>query len=546
MTSVSSINRSAALYTPPANTAAATSGSAATAVSTPTPSAIVTLTSAQNLPSMLASASTPLMWESKSGDPLSYLMAYNFSFQAPTGRFTGLGSAMLDQIKDGVTNISQTVQQGVAQGVSSTQANPYAGTDGTGGAGAIISAQQPSLHGVGANQVELNITTKSGVKVSLTLDSQDNGLAIQMKADGPLSDSERSALANLSKGFQAAIDGIASDPPKIQLDGLTQFDPNVLASVDLHAAVQASGNVSQSVDFHADAAKRTVSLSGPSGEASISVDLSKPASWGSQAQQAKATASYLKQFDQASSRGHGDASLMAMFKDAFTEMNSNYGKLQPQSALLPSITLADQDHAMLTGLADFSASVTQTATSPNPMRAGEKDSFSYQTSQSTSIKGADQSSREISQTQQSALQARYHESDTPDIPLRLTTAQESQNYNYYTINDTASSTMDMAYKKGILVTATLSQSASQSTRHQKYVMGHLKEDTTTPVQSSLTQDLVKTLAPDTKTDDTRTPLEQYQRTQMLASTSDMILLQTDPSRLIAEKQALSAPTISIK
>ncbi len=486
---------------------------------------------------MLASVTTPLMWETKASDPLSYLMAYNYAFQAPTDRFAGLGAAMLDQFKGDGADFSQTVQT-VQQASAAAQATPY------GGVGAV---QQPSLHGVGVNQITLSITTKSGVKVSLSLDSQENGLAIQMKSSGPLSDNERSALTKLSKGFQDAIDGIASSPPKIDLDGLTQFDPNVLASVDLHSSMQTGTSENQSLNFHADAAKRTVGLSGLGGEANISVDLTKPASWGSQTQQAKATVNYLKQFDQAATRGHADPTLMGMFKDAFTEMNSNYGPvLPPRMGALPSITLEDQDHSMLTGLADFSASVMQAKTFPNPMRPGEKDSFSYQASQSTEIKGPDQANRTISQTQQSSLQASYHQSNIPDVPLVLTEAAASQNYSYYTINDTATSTMDMAYKKGILVKASLSQSSSQSTRVQKYEMGHLKDDTTTPEQASLTQDLVKTLMPDTKSDDTRTPLERYQRKQMLSSTNDMVFLQADAVHLNDEAQALAKPLLSIR
>lgn len=201
---------------------------------------------------------------------------------------------------------------------------------------------------------------------------------------------------------------------------------------------------------------------------------------------------------------------------------------------------------MLTGLADFSASVMQAKTFPNPMRPGEKDSFSYQASQSTEIKGPDQANRTISQTQQSSLQASYHQSNILDVPLVLTEAAASQNYSYYTINDAATSTMDMAYKKGILVKASLSQSSSQSTRVQKYEMGHLKDDTTTPEQASLTQDLVKTLMPDTKSDDTRTPLERYQRKQMLSSTNDMIFLQADAVHLNDEAQALAKPLLSIR
>jgi hypothetical protein len=527
MTTLSSMSASPAFNTSRLGAAMPSAAPGKTTVADPaTPASIVTLsrsnpaTSSQDMPGILASATNPLVWETKSDDPLSYLMAHNYASQTPADRFAGLGAAMLDQFKGDGTDISQSVRQGLP----GTQLNPYGG---------VVSIRPPSLHGIGDNQITLSITTKSGIEVSLSLDSQKDSLAVQMKSSGKLSDTERSALADLAKEFQDAIDGIASQQPNIKLDGLTQFDSNVLASVDFHANVRQISNETQSLDFHADATQRTVSLNGPAGAAKVSVDLSKPASWGSQAQQAKAMNNYLKQFDQAASRGNGNASLTTMFKDAFSEMNSNYGPVpQPRIGMQPPISLGDEDHAMLTGLADFSASVTQTQTSPNPMRPGEKDSFAYQASQSTDIQGLDQSDRAISQTQQSTLQASYHRSIAP-----LDSTRESQNYSYYTIDDTATSAVDMAYKKGVLVKASLSQSASQSTRVQKYVLGHLTDDTTTPSEASLTQDLVKALMSDTKSNESRTASEIDQRKQMLSAINDMIFLQSNPARLNDETQA---------
>lgn len=518
MTTLSSISASPAFNTSRLAAGVPSAAPGKTAVVAPaTPASIVTLsqsnpaTSVQDMPGIRMSTTNPLVWKTKSEDPLSYLMAHNYAALTPAGRFAGLGAAMLDQFKGDGTDISQSVRQGLP----GKQLNPYGG---------VVFSPKPLPQGIG--EITLSITTKSGVKVSLSLDDQEDGLAVQMKSSGKLSDTERSALANLAKGFQDAIDGMASRPPNIKLGGLTQFDSNILDSVDFHANVRQRENETQSLDFHADATQRTVSLDGPAGAAKVSVDLSKPASWGSQVQQAKAMTNYLKQFDQAVSRGHGDASLTTMFKDAFSEMNSNYGSApQPRIGTLPSIWLEDEDHAMLTGLADFSASVTQTQTASNPMRFGEKDSFSYQASQSTVIHGLDQSDRAISQTQQSTLQASYHQSDAP-----LDDTVESQNYSYHTIDDTASSVVDMAYQKGVLVKASLSQSASQSTRVQTYVLAHLTDDTTTPSQASLTKDLVKALMPDRKSD-------ENQRKQMLSAINDMIFLQSTPARLNDEEQA---------
>jgi hypothetical protein len=488
------------------------------------PSSIVTLSDA-GAAAAQAPLGASLAWENRSNDAVSTLMATNMTSLTPSGRFADLGSALLAQFSGKAA--TPAISQSVAQTTSSTQLNPY------GSAAAVTPA---ILHGLGANQITLNVVTKSGAKVTLTLDDSQDGLAVQATGSGKLSDAERSALGQLADGFQKAIDGMTSDPPQISLDGLTQFDPGVLTSVDLQTSVKSGSGQTQTLAFHADAAQRTLAFDGPAGAVNVSVDLGVPASWGSQRQQTKAMNNYLQQFDQANARGNGDGSLMTLFKDAFTEMNSHYpGATQSASGPTP-LSLNGEDDAMLTGLADFSASVTATSVSSNPRRLDEKDSFAYQVSQSTNIAGVSHMNLAMSQTQQSSLKAGYHSAVAAGVPLMLDKTLASQNYNYTVIDDSASSSSAIAYKEGKLVKATLSQSASQSTHVEKYNMGQLISDTTTPAQASLTRDLVAALAPKSKTNQPETALEIYQRQQQLAAINDAVFLQTDPSALNGEAQ----------
>lgn len=123
------------------------------------------------------------------------------------------------------------------------------------------------MHGNGEDKVTLGITTRSGVEVKLSLDSQDDGLAVRMSTSGELSEAEAGALGGLAQAFQEAIDGMAQGQPKISLSGLMQFDQNVLASVNLHAEVKVrtEPQSTQTLDFQADSAQRKVSFKGVAG-----------------------------------------------------------------------------------------------------------------------------------------------------------------------------------------------------------------------------------------------------------------------------------------
>jgi len=476
------------------------------------PSTVVSLGKSASEPG----SKTALQWERGGRDPVSNLMASNFGASYAGNRFNGLGSALLAQLKGGVTQLSQTVMRAPA------------GLDGAGYANGVAAS---TLHGMGESKVSLSIVTKSGVAVNISLDNEDDGLAVQMTANGELSDAEMQALGKLAKGFQDAIDGITQEPAQLHLDGLMQFDTKVLSSINLQAkiALSAESAATQSLSFQADATQRKVSFSGAAGNIDVKVDTSQLASLGSAQQQARALQVQLQQFDKAASRGHADAAMIDMFKQTFSSL---HGSIASDAALTtfdasPSKwALAAEERSLLTGLADFSASVSQTPGMNNPMRLSEQDAFAYSVSQSTSVGGRSYADRAISQQQSAQLTASFHMPLVAGTALRLTTAAESQNYTYHQIDDSATSEAKIGYKDGKLANASLEQNTSLSSRVSTYVMGKLKSDITTPDRHSLLRDLVGALAPYQPGDAALNPEKRAEQRQvMLQGINDSVFLQ---------------------
>ncbi|WP_432240623.1 hypothetical protein [Herbaspirillum robiniae] len=465
---------------------------------------------------LLANARQPV-WQSKQADAISSLMAGAAGAGDLAGRLQGLGRALLDHVSEGGNGYAQSV-------LTSDQA-----MQGDAGVQGVLRDQ---LQRFATDSIGLSVTTVGGAKVNFSLSTNSDGIAVNIDLEqGTLTDVDRESLRKLGDAFQAAIDGLAGQPPKLALDGLMKFDTQALAAVDLKARIG-----DQNVAFHADAQQRTLSTTGPSGNMKVEVDLKNTAILGSGDQRQRAIASYLQQFDAASRRGHGDAGLTTLFKDAFAQLNGNYPAqgYMPGKAM-PAVSADADDRQMLSGLADFTASISQATDSPNPLRRNEIDGFDYQVSQQTSITGQNQANRGIVQQQHSSLKASWHESLQPDLPLKLGTDKNSQNYTYHQIDDQASSKLEIGYQLGYLSKATLSQSASQNTRVTKYVLGEQVSDVSTPLQSAIVRDFAEQLR-DGK--DNRTADGRYRWQQKLAQIGAMGLLQQDPSAISAQgKQA---------
>lgn len=447
------------------------------------PAAVVALGEAERLNAIdtplyspsgrLAQGMPAPLWESTEQNKVTDTIASNVGALKTATRFRNLGAAVLSQFAASGSGFSQSVLRAVGTSVPDASA---------------LSAMQSNLHTHAANTIGLTIKTASGATVTVSLSSSTDGLGAQVSVSGgKLSDRELAAIGQMAEGFQAAIDGLGATPPKLSLDGLAGFDKTVLTSVDLSAKLK--GSDIKTLSFSADANQRSVSLSSVQGDLQLSVDTGNATVAGSAQQQAKALEAYLAKFDAARARGHGDKQLMDLFKDAFKGLNSH---VDSAAAGAGSPLLSKADRGLLTGLADFSASISQTAQLVNPMRPAEVDSFAYSVSQSTRLKGT-LADRSIDQQQQSHLSASYHQSLYPGAALQLGSDRSSQNYTYYKIDDNASSGASIAYKNGALVAATLSQSGTQSSTALKYVMGRLESTVTTPqstAESSSVKDLL--------------------------------------------------------
>jgi hypothetical protein len=421
---------------------------------------------------VLAGLEAPVTWTQNNTDAVSRAMAADYTSASMYGQFYDLGSTLLDRFKTTGSNFSQSVTVGSAAA-----------------AGAVgLSSQTPQ------GDIKLTVQTTSGVKVDIELNSGDGSLAVSVNSSGTLSDAERGALAKLADGFQQAIDGLTSSPPALNLSGLTQYDTSVLSSVNMQFNVTNDQSNDVSAGISLDSSTRSIQLSDSTGAIDVSVDTKDSAIWGSSEQQNQAIASYLAQFDNANVQGHGSSALMSMFKDAFTQMNSHYGTSSQQ---LPGTTyapwLAQSDHAMLTGLADFTASITDVPASSNPFVPNQADTFSYQVSQNTKTEG-DLLNGKISQIQQSHLEASYHEPLYGNT-LQLTTSPASQNYKYVQINADSSSAVNIATQRGNIIQATLNQSSSQATEVSQYEHAVLVSDITTPASTSDSKDLLTLLKP---------------------------------------------------
>lgn len=448
-------------------------------LTSPVSSTVVTIPSAQNASdlSVYTSAGTlltglPPTWETDSDDPVTLQMQNDYTAQTLAGRFSGLGSALLDRFGTSDGDFTQSVSAAPTAGVAEIGTQAINGT------------------------VDLTLRTTSGITVNIELTSQNGSLSVSIKSSGKLSDSERGAISKLAGGFQEAIDGLSAQPPQIDLSGLTQFDTTVLSSVKFQYHITGASSANMSASYSQDGASRSLSVSNASGTLNIKLDTSNAAIWGTDEQRAAAVAAYLQQFDNANARGHGDESLMSMFKDGFAQLNNVDGTVPPQA--LPGTAntpwLQQSEQAMLSGLGDFSASVEDTPTSPNPLNPDETDSFAYSVSQDTTFTRTD-STDAISQHQHAYLHASYHQALSGSGKPKLTSSMSSQDYKYIVVNDAADSAVQIKTKDGALIDATLNQSSNDQTRVLRYENGQVISDTTTPDKTTSSKDLAALLEP---------------------------------------------------
>ena len=229
----------------------------------------------------------------------------------------------------------------------------------------------------------------------------------------------------------------------------------------------------------------------------VNVDASQPTVVGSAQQRDAAVASYLQKFDAARSRGEGDQTLMSFFKEAFSALHQSYETAAPSPLSLigkskDAVPLAHR--GALSGMADFSASITQGPVASNPYRTGEQDGFSFLATQRTSISGVQSLGVNVSQESETNLVASFHKPLPGVKDLNLTLDPETQNYRYFLIEDVENSKTDLAYDRlGNLSQASRTESSVLSTRVKTYAKGKLVSDDTLPTVSSQTKNLMSEL-----------------------------------------------------
>ena len=454
----------------------------------------VSIISATPAPDLTYSRPLPLKldqvaWAAPPTDDISQLMEGNLSTSNDSSSLLrGLGSALLERFA--------TTQDDFQQ--AAVDFTPSYGSDAADGTSSVIqTTQADALQNAkeAPNNVSLKVHLVSGKEVDISVSFGGEGKAIQnslsvdVHTSGKLTAAEQTAIAGLSTGFEAALQGVSQGAAKIDVAGLVNFDPSVLSSVDLtvrapppsqYAAVSADSNPLQSLDFHADATNRSLAVKSLAGSVSVNVDTSQSAFLGTTAQQQTAIQNYLDQFDAANTRGHGDPILLGEFKDGFAQMNSSCPPVgdPPPQALSPSV-LSAQDHSVLSGLNDFHASMSGDFHNAVAKESGHID---YQVSQSTQSQGVDKGRLSVAQTQTASLSSQYAKNRDGADPAK-------GDYDIYRVNDSTSTTTAFEYARNKLKSASITSVVSQLDQYEKLVGYKVVDKKDTPTNRSTVRDI---------------------------------------------------------
>jgi hypothetical protein len=430
-------------------------------------------------------------WASAATDDTSALMRKNMQgnstprWQA-SSLLDGLGASLLDRFSTTQSEFSQTVATYRQAGSESNEV--------------ARAAQALAAADVAPNNIDLTITTHSGkaVKISISFGGDghaiNNTLSVGVQVEGVLTADEQRAVAQLSAGFEAALDGLGKVPPTVDLAGLVGYDTSVLSGVDLSVGETAPANSGlESFEFHADATQRSFSMASVSGKVSVSVDLSQPEILGTAVQQKEALSGYLGRFDAANQRGHGDASLLAQLKAAFSQLNSNYPAADESS--VPRLN--GKDRSVLSGLADFKLSLSGDFTDAAQGHVTtEEGHIDYRESQSTRLLGRDKHSQlTLSQTQSASLKSDFVKSRNGAM---LDTG--SGNYDTFSIGDESSTTTSFTYAKDKLKSASVQSLVKQFERYQKLANHQVVQQSETPHHAATRLDISAQLLPSYKED----------------------------------------------
>lgn len=410
-----------------------------------------------------------------SGDAVSKRIANNFAASDSTRRLYGLGSALLDAYTGEAGAYRQALLSfsAVPDSAAADQAREVA---------------EIELQVAPAQWFSLVLKTQSGATVELSIASRAGGLGVELKTSQMLSGKELKAVKDLAEGFEAAVKGLTEQPPRIAINALSRFDSSAIASLDLKASFSKETGAPLSLEFSATAAGRSLRVETPTGVLDLSVDLANAQIRGDAAQREKAMSHYLSQVDAAARRGSGDQALVELFKNAFSEVHAYY---PADDSVVAQRPLRDYERAALSGLADFSADIKETARASNPMRPGEVDYFNYRSRQESALSSGERS--RLVQLQEATLDAAFHKGLKSDKEPLLTTDPDSQNYRYFQVNDRVSNKVTIAHDEFGPVLAELEQSAEKLTGIRTYERGKLGKEEQLPEKNALLVDLLESI-----------------------------------------------------
>lgn len=429
------------------------------------------------------------VWEQAPTTAVDQIIGRNASATSQSARFAGLGSALMEQVASTGASYRQTIVN-VAAAYSPDKIQ-----------GKAADAQW-AIRSSPSASAALTIKTQSGASVRISIADQrlpvstGAGMTVQIDVEGDLTPQEQQALQSLAKGFDEAMEGLTREPPLVNLDGLMKFDSKLLTRVELKSEVYGLNDQGEramvlGTRFTASADSREIELKTLKGTATVKTDLRQSAIWGSAEQKARAVQQYLSRVDKAAERGNGNQELVDLFKSSFAALHGGYGdsdkasgltRVRPADITRDADAFSEEDHSLLTGMADFSASIVTNRRAVNPRRTNEIDIFDYRIGQSTQISGGSAANRAITQTQTSDLSAGFHRSLRSRREPELSSDSATQNYYYTQVEDHSSTRMELAYEKDKPVRALLTQTASQFLRTTKVEFNKVVETMEEPLQ----------------------------------------------------------------
>ncbi|MFT3813589.1 MAG: hypothetical protein QM740_09445 [Acidovorax sp.] len=426
-------------------------------------------------------------WAQPPQDGISALMARNFGASGVgkdlAKQWSGLGGALLSQVAQGAAAGPFTYQQTLLANADTTQP---------------VDAQLRSVQ-FGATTVALQVKTRSGQTVSLHIDVNNKvgadgsmgtqGIRVTVSSTGALSDTERKALADLASGLDEALNGLGQDPPQLALQGLLGAGVGASGGVFTRLSLDIQGAAAfKSFALNLDAHAKTLALDTATSKVNLKLDADSPLQSANAQQRQAAIAQYLQQIDAAAQRSHADASLVALFKDGFAQMQ---GITPSDSAaaerLLGSRSLADKVLPRLSGLADFEASFSNDFKKFNQAgQVTEAGHVDYQISQHTTCKTApDKGDASITQKQNESLKGHY---------LKALYGGELKpdegNYEKFVFNDSTSTTTQIEARNGQLVSALQTVEKSRSMLYERLEKHRVVERRETPERQSFARSLL--------------------------------------------------------